>query len=574
MQQASNNVQMMHGNQMERQGSQMDMSGPRSGSPNSGDAPSPKRQRLEGNMQQQMGPGGRPGPPAQMPGNQVGPSSFPNPEAFAQAEERLRQQGVDTSQMRPHTMQLLATQRADVVDKTVDSFRQGMAQSQSNTVNSYRQGLAQSHEAELQKLKNDSDNMTKGQMPPNSAMHPGAQGSPLSQTGLDVATGEFYAAAHAGRMNAAAAAAAAGQAGNNGGNHALQDYQMQLMLLEQQNKKRLLMARQEQDSMAHPAGVPGPNGQFPVAPGMSPQGSRAGDPSPGPGDMQRGTPKIGKGGMSPNGEIAGRGSPQPGMMPGMMIPPEMRQQMMNGHMRPPSSHPMGPGMTPESLAMFQRAQAGMQMPNGVWQPGQPMAPGQMMPGQQPGGPGQPGIPPNMTPRQSNMAPPPPPNQQGNNSTQPSSPAQAPAPPTPSQAPKPKPGTKKAEAKKVRMPQSAKGGLRELTWLRMRRTRRQVRRTLPRRQKPRRHLHQHLPLRSHPWSRILSIIARTSSYQMANRNPTCRRISQAPYSLHSHPHRIWVSLSGHLIKASSATSTWTLLASTEEMCSTTLILTAS
>jgi len=199
--------------------------------------------------------------------------------------------------------------------------------------------------------------------------------------------------------------------------------------------------------MAHPAGVPGPNGQFPVAPGMSPQGSRAGDPSPGPGDMQRGTPKIGKGGMSPNGEIAGRGSPQPGMMPGMMIPPEMRQQMMNGHMRPPSSHPMGPGMTPESLAMFQRAQAGMQMPNGVWQPGQPMAPGQMMPGQQPGGPGQPGIPPNMTPRQSNMAPPPPPNQQGNNSTQPSSPAQAPAPPTPSQAPKPKPGTKKAEAKK-------------------------------------------------------------------------------------------------------------------------------
>lgn len=449
MHQVSNNMQMMSGNQMERQSSQMDMSGPRSGSPNSGDAPSPKRQRLEGNMQQQMGPGGRPGPSAQMPGNQVGPLSSPNPEALAQAKERLRQQGVDVSQLRPHTVQLLAMQRADVVDKTVDSFRQGMAQSQSNTVNSYRQGLAQSHGAELQKLKNDSDNMTKGQMPPNPAMHPGAQASPLSQAGIEPGTGEFYAA-HAGRMNAAAAAVAAGQPGGSGGNHALQDYQMQLMLLEQQNKKRLLMARQEQDSMAHPAGVTGPNGQFPVAPGMSPQGSRAGDPSPGSGDMPRGTPKIGKGGMSPNGEMAGRGSPQPGMMPGMVITPEIRQQMMNGQMRPPSSHPMSSGMAPESIAMFQRTQAGMQMPNGVWQPGQPMAPGQMMPGPQPGGPGQPGIPPNMTPRQSNMAPPPPPNQQGNNGTQPSSPTQAPAPPTPSQSSKPKPGAKKAEAKKVSM----------------------------------------------------------------------------------------------------------------------------
>jgi len=65
----------------------------------------------------------------------------------------------------------------------------------------------------------------------------------------------------------------------NSGNHALQDYQMQLMLLEQQNKKRLLMARQEQDSMSPPSSMPpGANGQS--APNTSPQGSRAGGPSP------------------------------------------------------------------------------------------------------------------------------------------------------------------------------------------------------------------------------------------------------------------------------------------------------
>lgn len=65
----------------------------------------------------------------------------------------------------------------------------------------------------------------------------------------------------------------------NSGNHALQDYQMQLMLLEQQNKKRLLMARQEQDSMSTPPSMPpGAHGQS--APNTSPQGSRAGGPSP------------------------------------------------------------------------------------------------------------------------------------------------------------------------------------------------------------------------------------------------------------------------------------------------------
>ena len=131
--------------------------------------------------------------------------------------------------------------------------------------------------AQMNHNKITNSDMNKG-IPPN--MGPGgAQGSPMSQPGMDVATGEFYAAANGGARMAmqpnATAAAVAGQAGGSNGNHALQDYQMQLMLLEQQNKKRLLMARQEQDSMSgqHPGGV-GPNGAF--AQVMSPQGSQRG----------------------------------------------------------------------------------------------------------------------------------------------------------------------------------------------------------------------------------------------------------------------------------------------------------
>ena len=76
---ASANGQMMQNNsQMERSNSQMDN---RTTSPGSGDAPSPKRQRLEGGMQQ-MGQG-RPGQPGQMPQatQQVGPtpSLIPKP---------------------------------------------------------------------------------------------------------------------------------------------------------------------------------------------------------------------------------------------------------------------------------------------------------------------------------------------------------------------------------------------------------------------------------------------------------------------------------------------------------------
>lgn len=61
----------MQSSQMERSSSQMEMGGPRSGSPNNGDAPSPKRARLDGSMPQM--PQARPGQPGQMQaGSQVG----------------------------------------------------------------------------------------------------------------------------------------------------------------------------------------------------------------------------------------------------------------------------------------------------------------------------------------------------------------------------------------------------------------------------------------------------------------------------------------------------------------------
>ena len=486
MQAANNNPQMMQGQQMERQGSQMDTSGPRSGSPGSGDAPSPKRQRLDNNNNIQQMNQGRPAGPQHMQSNQVGGSPFPSdpnlpyatppqtqthgadPAQLAQTQELLRAKGLDPNQIPPQQLHNLACQPANYQAKSVEAYSSSIKQSMQAAMNQH-----------------NNSNMNPKGMPQNpaTAMNPAAAAA-AAQQGMD--STEFYAAANGGRMPvmangpqaaAAAAAAAAQQGGNGNGNHALQDYQMQLMLLEQQNKKRLLMARQEQDSMAHP----GPNGQF--APAMSPQGSRAGDPSPNPNDMHggRGTPKIGKAGMSPNGaEMAGRGSPQPGMMnPNMnMVPPELRQQMVmqNGQMmRPPSSHPMGQQMTPEQMAMFRQQQAaggmpqGMPngMPNGMWQhqqgpPGQ--QPQQMMPGQpgpqgipqqqqQPGGPQQqqPG-PPNMTPRQGNQPmPPPPPPTNVQNGTQPSSPAPtAQAPPTPSQSAKGKGGGKKEAGKKVSM----------------------------------------------------------------------------------------------------------------------------
>jgi len=368
-----------------------------------------------------------------MQSSQVGPQTnfvppFDVSALPVQTQELLRARGIDPSQLSPRQLAGLSLQPANHQVKAVETYSASIQQQMKAAMN------------------NANSNMSKG-MPPNSAtLGPAvAQGSPMSQAGMDGATGEFYAAAANGaRMPPVPTVAAVAAAqGGGGGSHALQDYQMQLMLLEQQNKKRLLMARQEQDSMAHPAGV-GPNGQ-PFPTGMSPSGSRGGDPSPNPNDMARGTPNMKKAGMSPNGDLAGRGSPQPGMMDPNNINPQIRHMMQNGqmNMRPPPHHPMGPQMTPEQMAMLQQRQAqGMQMPSGAWQ-GQPGGP-QMMPGQQQPAQG----PPNATPRQpqGNMGPPAPPGPQ--NGTQPSSPAQPAAPPTPSQTTKPKTGKKGEQNKKV------------------------------------------------------------------------------------------------------------------------------
>lgn len=407
--------------QMERQGSQMDVSGPRSGSPNTGgDAPSPKRQRIDGGNMQQINQQ-RPGQPGQMQGQVGTPSETPLlSDIPAETLEMLRVRGID-----PHSIS-----RGQLLH-----LSQQPTNTQAKSMEVYSHAMQQTMQAALQRTNS---NANKG-MPPNPAMGPGgAQSSPMNQQGFDGNGAEMYPGRMPMQQNGAAVPATGQQAQT--GNHALQDYQMQLMLLEQQNKKRLLMARQEQDGMAHP-----PNGgQF--APGMSPQGGRAGDPSPNPNDMQRGTPNMKKAGMSPNGDMAGRGSPAPGMMDPNAMNPAMRPQMMMGPngqpiMRPPSSHP-GVPLNPQQMEMMRN---GQMMPNGGnWQGGPQPPPGQMMPGQQPGPGGPPGQQPNMTPRQGNMPPPPAPGQNPGG-TQPSSPQTQAQPPTPNQANKPKPGAKKDAA---------------------------------------------------------------------------------------------------------------------------------
>ncbi|KAK4555924.1 hypothetical protein LTR86_007144 [Recurvomyces mirabilis] len=421
LQHMQNQMKMAGSNQMERSGSQMDMNGPRSNSPASGDQPSPKRQRTDANGNMTIN---RPGPPGS---NNVGfPSSTPqpstpnanmptpDPNSYAHVHGLLKARGIDPNDVSQDRIFQVALQPADHRVKSVDAYSASIQQTMKSSLNK----------------------MSQQGVPPNMA------GSPMNP-GMDPNNNEFFQAANGrgpGSMppnmmpGGPNAAAVAGQNANGSGNHALQDYQMQLMLLEQQNKKRLLMARQEQDSMANP-GMPGGGGQFPG--GMSPGSqARGGDPSPNAGDVRHGTPKMSKG-MSPNsGDMAGRGSPQPGMMPGMGND-QMRHMMApNGQMmRPPSSHPMGPQgqpLGPDQMAMLQNPTGRTMMPTG-----QQFNPN-MMPGQ-PGGP--PG--PNMTPRSQTMGPPPAP-QSG---TQPSSPAQPPAPPTPSQGNKAKPGNKKGDAGK-------------------------------------------------------------------------------------------------------------------------------
>lgn len=83
-------AQMAQQTQMQREGSQMDMNGqPRPQTPGSGDAPSPKRQRMEGGQfNGQMGPMGRGQNPG-MPGAQ----GMPNPAGMPQGSPAVDQNG-------------------------------------------------------------------------------------------------------------------------------------------------------------------------------------------------------------------------------------------------------------------------------------------------------------------------------------------------------------------------------------------------------------------------------------------------------------------------------------------------
>jgi hypothetical protein len=418
----------------------MELNGHRPQSPASTEnAPSPsKRPRLEGGQfnGQPMPPNGR-GQPQSLQG--------PNQQAGSAA--LLMAHGINPTSLTASQFQSFQSQNPNVQAKSIQVYAQNLAQHHSRSAMN-NQGLP------------------KGMMNPNVMPN---QSSPMMQPMPDgqnmgmAPMNEYYAGNPTGMPMRAMGAPPGGQ----GGNHALQDYQMQLMLLEQQNKKRLMMARQEQDSMTRADGQPVMPGQQPLAPGMSPQGSRAG-PSPNPSDqMKRNTPKMGAAGLpgspNPGDGMAARASPaamnfggMPQDMAGAQFMGGFQMNKMEGmgpngvpNMRPPSSNPAFNGQMNAPMEAMARAQqqGGNRMPSGNWQQG-PQGQGQMMQqppqGQQPQAMG--------TPQERNAMPPPqaPPAGGANTGrTQPSSPQQNPAA-TPTQSnkanPKKKSGDKDAPRK--------------------------------------------------------------------------------------------------------------------------------
>lgn len=393
--------QMGAQNQMQRDGSEVDMNGaPRGQSPMPGDnAPSPKRQRVDsGNFNPQMLPNGR---PQGMGGQQ------PNGNA-------------------PNATMLMAA-GFDPQNAMSPNFNQANGLPKNAAQLSYSQEMAN-------QAKNAMHGMPKGPMSLAGMPH----NSPMLTAGPE---GQLIPADFLNNNGAAMRGANSMGATGNGG--ALADYQMQLMLLEQQNKKRLMMARQEQDVAQRDQGGMGPSGlmgQPGFAPPMSPRASRAGH-SPASNDpAKRGTPKMGQ--DSPLPDVGMRNSPgpgnfEPGQMQGGMLPFTMVGGPNGMMVRP--QHP-GQGPIPQQLEMMRQQQNIQRMANGggAWPPGM-QNPGQMMP------PGQGIMQPNPMdanmPR-NNMAPP-----QGpaNGRTQPPSPQQQnAAPPTPSQ--NNKAGPKKKDAK--------------------------------------------------------------------------------------------------------------------------------
>lgn len=208
-------------NTMQRDGSGMDMNGEqRPHSPSSGgeNAPSPKRQRVDGGYgAPQMGGLQRNSLGSQLPNGSIG-----NPQAMM-----MQQKGMDPNG------------RLQYSDQMKQQAQTAMSNLGSNVNNFGFNGNAES------------------------PMMAGDQFDPSMMNNQQLRNG----------INGGA------NGGNNGNGGALADYQMQLMLLEQQNKRRLLMARQEQEpSMGQPGFGPGhsPHGRN----GQSPNGGDMKRPSP------------------------------------------------------------------------------------------------------------------------------------------------------------------------------------------------------------------------------------------------------------------------------------------------------
>lgn len=296
--------------QMQREGSGLDLNGEnRAQSPASGgeNAPSPKRQRVDGsfNGQQLRGPSGS------MAGQ------LPNGAPGNQAAMLMQRGGMDPSQNSQPQLQYQQQMRAAM-------------QNQMSGVN-------------------------------------GSNGL-FNSTGSPMMAGDGVSFPMDG-MNGAGMRGNSSNGNNNGG--ALADYQMQLMLLEQQNKKRLMMARQEQDINTGPMApsnfAPGtsPNGRQGQSPPMnemkrpSPkmgQGSPLPDgsmppnrhsPIPGfdaghmnpamnPQFIPQMNKMMGEGMMQPNGMMRGPGPHQNAQMEMM----RRNGQMPNGNYGPPMNGQM------------------------------------------------------------------------------------------------------------------------------------------------------------------------------------------------------------------------------------------
>ncbi|GAB7353256.1 hypothetical protein MBLNU459_g3765t1 [Dothideomycetes sp. NU459] len=389
----------MQQTQMQREGSSIDMNGQqRLASPGSvADAPSPKRQRLDGSFNGPMGPMGR-GQPQGMPGQQFNGMQMQN-------------------QQPKSTQQVYAQQMARQMQSAMDS------------------------------------NSNKG-MPGNPSGLP--QGSPA----MDASNPDFFNAAAQMRGGIPGQGPPTNNSNHALQDYQMQlmlleQQNKKRLLMARQEQDNMTNGP---GGPAPPGGpvafapTMSPSGSRAGGPSPTPNEMKLrGTPKMSQGAVPSPTPD------GPMGQ--GRASPAPGFDPSQMnpnLPPGMFPQMNkmgmmgpNGQMmQPPSSHPgFNAPMNQQQMEMFRaQQQNGGRMPNGFIGGGPP----QMMPGQQPG----PQQPPNMTPQQRNAMPPPPaPTGDSGRGTQPSSPQQQQqaAPPTPSQANKANTKSRKDNNSKKKAP---------------------------------------------------------------------------------------------------------------------------